>query len=195
VSDSDGLRHHAEIEAHRSAFELSNNAVSGITLLEVGCGTGRIGIHFSRMEIVRTYVGIDIIPEYLAYFRRQAPHLDIRNKSFFALTAEDHFDVLCVPFTTLHMFDFNAQEVLIRKALTLHADVACFDVLLPDWAGINRRFRNVINHREYTKRFYAMPMHEYEGLAQALGTKIKTILYQKEGESGPVQHALITFYR
>jgi hypothetical protein len=40
-----------------------------------------------------------------------------------------------------------------------------------------------------------MPMHEYEGLAQALGTKIKTILYQKEGESGPVQHALITFYR
>jgi SAM-dependent methyltransferase len=94
-------------------------------LLEVGCGTGRLGIHL----IERTrYTGIDFHEPYLSAFQRKLEEARIslepkqlQEISFFDLQG-DGFDVILFPWSVISDFtEDGEQTAVLKKACTLLA--------------------------------------------------------------------------
>jgi 2-polyprenyl-3-methyl-5-hydroxy-6-metoxy-1,4-benzoquinol methylase len=62
------------------------------SVLDAGCGTGRVAIELARHGIV--VVGVDVDPSMLAEARRRAPELDWRQADLTELALDRHFDVV-----------------------------------------------------------------------------------------------------
>lgn len=92
-------------------------------LLEVGCGTGRLGIHLIKSS---NYIGIDSYETYLNYFKNRLKEKNIPFKekqlqlvSFFDYS-DKSFDVILFPWSVIG--DFNSKEKqmeALRKAKSL----------------------------------------------------------------------------
>ena len=83
-------------------------------LLEVGCGTGRLGVHLVTMS---NYVGIDFYEIYLDYFkeklkRKSVPFTEdqLQNISFLEYEGKD-FDVLLFPWSVMGDFTKEGEQV------------------------------------------------------------------------------------
>ena len=92
-------------------------------LLEVGCGTGRLGIHL--LERTR-YTGIDFHEPYLADFQQQLEEAGIsfepgqvQNNSFFDVQDEG-FDVILFPWSVIGDFTKDGEQAAaLKKAYTM----------------------------------------------------------------------------
>jgi len=94
-------------------------------LLEVGCGTGRLGMHL----IERTrYIGIDFHEPYLSAFRQKLEEArislepkQIQKISFFDFQ-DDGFDVVLFPWSVISDFtEDGEQTAVLKKACTMLA--------------------------------------------------------------------------
>lgn len=197
----DALWHQEELAAYAQVIsDACNRHIRNITLLEVGCGTGRIGPYLAKISGVAHYEGIDVVDDYLAYFKQHSPSLRLFKQNIFHLEEDEAFDVILLPFTTLHLFSFELQEALITKLLTKHTSTACFDVMLPDWGGILERFTwkqpIVVEGVTALKESYALARKDYQALAEKLQVTLTEKLYTIRNTDGKfVTHALLTFHR
>ena len=119
-------------------------AKEGTAVLELGCGTGRIGI--SLIELGIQYTGMDILEKMLQQFhtkvdwQRFKPRLvqgDIRSFKF-----DSDFDVILLPYNTfMHMLDNDqARECLNHVKLNLKEDgLFLLDVFNPDLGFLSRQ--------------------------------------------------------
>ncbi len=98
-------------------------------LLEVGSGLGDMAEHL--YEMVASYQGIDTNPHFIQEARKRFPHLSFSEQNFFLLPMECKYDVVCVPYTLINLFNFARQEVFIRKALK-HGKLVLINTILPD---------------------------------------------------------------
>lgn len=193
--------HHEELQAYQNVItHVHTKQRKSVRILEVGCGTGRIGPYLAELTHVEHYTGIDVVPEYLEYFKRHTPTLTLCNQDIFKLEEECRFDIVLLPFTTLHLFVFPLQEALIAKLLRNHTKTACFDVMLPDWGGITERFtwKQTIQVGDFitTKESYALVRSDYYRLAEKLGTSLKEHEYYIRNTDGTlIRHAVLTFFR
>jgi SAM-dependent methyltransferase len=62
------------------------------TVLDAGCGTGRVAIELARLGI--DVVGVDLDPSMIAEARRRAPQLDWRQADLASLALQRSFDVV-----------------------------------------------------------------------------------------------------
>ena len=94
-------------------------------ILEVGCGTGRLGIHLIKYP---DYVGIDSYKTYLEYFKKRLNRKNIpfaeeqlQNVSFFNYNGKD-FDVVLFPWTVIGDFTKKQQAKALVKAKNMLLD-------------------------------------------------------------------------
>lgn len=135
----------AEVVAFHNAFQLfaETKKLTRLSVLEVGCNYGRVSERLANHPLVSDFLGIDIHPACEAMFKENhkgSPNMRFLLMNFFAFTEDDAlFDVIVVPFTTFHLFDFQHQKQFIEKSQTL-AQCVILD-LLPNrtermiWAG------------------------------------------------------------
>lgn len=193
--------HYEELAAYQHVLRLAYEKRSrDLKILEVGCGTGRIGPYLAALNHVCTYSGIDVVQEYLDYFKQHSPALTLCNQDIFKLEEDCRFDVILLPFTTLHLFTFPLQEVLITKLLRNHTSHACFDVMLPDWGGHTSRFtwEQTIQIDTFVahKKSYALARKDYHTLAEKLGVRVQEHDYHIRSTDGRrIRHTLLTFWR
>jgi SAM-dependent methyltransferase len=62
------------------------------SVLDAGCGTGRVGIELARRGV--RVVGVDADPDMIAAARSKAPELDWRHVDLSALECDERFDVV-----------------------------------------------------------------------------------------------------
>lgn len=115
-------------------FELFQKEGRPISVLEIGCGDGRVGGFLAELPFVSTYLGIDTNPSNLGVFRAKHPNVEVKQESFFSLDPTLKFDFICAPYMLLPLFTFLRQEVFLLKAiqhcLTKRSMVA-LDTLVP----------------------------------------------------------------
>lgn len=88
----------------------------GMSLLDLGCGSGRLAHALSRRVRI-DYLGLDVIPELLAYARTRCPP-DYRFQLNRALTlpvSDESFDVLCA-FSVLTHLLHQESFLYLREA-------------------------------------------------------------------------------
>ena len=66
--------HWQEMGIKLSKFVQSQGVKSGIDLLDFGCGSGRLAYALAKDVELKSYVGIDIIPEFLKYAGEKCPN-------------------------------------------------------------------------------------------------------------------------
>lgn len=68
----------------------------GMRLIDIGCGSGRLAVPLSR-RLTIDYLGTDVVPELLAYARRQVPgHFRFEQVDGLSIPAEDaSADMVC----------------------------------------------------------------------------------------------------
>ena len=91
-------------------------------LLEVGCGTGRLGKHF--IEENYEYLGIDTNEEYLEAFKSSSgKEPNIEQLDFLDLAEDGQtFEVILFPWTVIGDFSRAHQEEALKKASRLLSD-------------------------------------------------------------------------
>ena len=65
--------HWQEMGIKLSKFVQSQGVKSGMDLLDFGCGSGRLAYALAKDVQLKSYVGIDIIPEFLRYAEEKCP--------------------------------------------------------------------------------------------------------------------------
>ncbi|EKD23950.1 MAG: hypothetical protein ACD_81C00138G0004 [uncultured bacterium] len=89
------------------------------SILEVGCGTGRIGKHLIS---VYKYIGIEQHQPYLIFFKNYLANNGIKNVedmviySAFENYQGNNFDVIIFPWTVIGEFSKEAQLTTIKRA-------------------------------------------------------------------------------
>jgi SAM-dependent methyltransferase len=91
---------------------------SGDSVLEIGCGTGRIGKH----PINEKYVGLETNQDYANFFVEKIEEKykdNIKNIDFLDFKSDQLFDVILLPWTVLWDFSSEEQKEVIKKSLEL----------------------------------------------------------------------------
>ena len=84
------------------------------TVLDAGCGTGRVAIELARRGIPT--VGIDVDPEMLGTARAKAPELDWRQGDLATVDlAEESFDVVVMAGNVLIFVEPGTEAAVVRN--------------------------------------------------------------------------------
>ncbi len=173
-------------------YRISHNGP--ISLLEVGSGLGDIGQHLEG--IVDTYTGIDTNSSFVSYAKTRFPKLSFHLQNFFLLSMTNIYDIVCVPYTLINLFDFQRQEVLIRKAVT-HANLVLIDTILPDTHGIHENVTRVLDESEFCGEFggivHFMCEKQLEEIAQSLGVSYLATNFDIPTSFGTFRHSILAF--
>ena len=85
----------------------------GVSVLDAGCGTGRVGIELARRGFGVT--GTDRDPEMLATARRLAPGIDWIEADLASLDLSRTFDAIVMAGNVLLFVDPGTQPVVLRR--------------------------------------------------------------------------------
>jgi SAM-dependent methyltransferase len=91
---------------------------SGDYVLEIGCGTGRIGKHL----INEKYVGLETNQDYANFFIEKIDEKyknNINNIDFLDFKSDQLFDVILFPWSVFWDFTSEEQKEIIKKSLEL----------------------------------------------------------------------------
>ena len=93
-------------------------------ILEVGCGTGRIGKHLISESF--DYTGIDTNQEYLDHFNKsldKSLSYHVENINFLEMP-EKQFDIILFPWSVIGDFSKYEQEAVLNKSIKSWRDKA-----------------------------------------------------------------------
>jgi 2-polyprenyl-3-methyl-5-hydroxy-6-metoxy-1,4-benzoquinol methylase len=130
-------------ERHELTFEKCGE-VSGASVLDLGCGTGRYSVEFAKRGAARV-MGIDFAPSMVAFSQRMAREMGVADRCEFVcgdvltLSLSQTFDIVAA----LGLFDYLSEPVSVVKrisSLTSRAFVASFPSHGFLW-GLQRRIR------------------------------------------------------
>lgn len=109
--------------------------LNGLSVLEVGCGFGDLGVYLRTEYPSVRYAGIDISPRMVEEARRCHPDLDFRCGNALNLNEEERFDVvLAQGIFYLLREDAEAQaQALIRKMFVIATKSVAFSAI-SSWA-------------------------------------------------------------
>lgn len=107
-------------------------AEPAMSLLDVGCGTGRHGQEFQQLGF--DYVGVDLSPEMLTQARKRLPSTTLVESDIRSLSLENRFDaVVCLNATIGYML---TREDLVAALRNLSRHVKPGGILLVEpWAA------------------------------------------------------------
>lgn len=108
-----GSRYPIDLQNFKKVFGGRNK------ILEVGCGTGRIGQHLISESF--NYTGIDTNQEYLDCFNKsldKSLSYRIENINFLEVQKEQ-FDIILFPWTVIGDFSKYKQEVVLNKSIKM----------------------------------------------------------------------------
>lgn len=88
-------------------------SLGGRTVLDAGCGTGRVGIELARRGFEVT--GVDLDAEMLATARRKAPDLDWRLADLATLSLGSHFDRILLAGNVLIFLAPNTEGSVLER--------------------------------------------------------------------------------
>jgi SAM-dependent methyltransferase len=91
---------------------------NGDSVLEIGCGTGRIGKHL----INEKYVGLETNQDYANFFIEKIKEKykdNIKNIDFLDFKSDKLFDVILFPWSVFWDFSSEEQKEVIKKSLEL----------------------------------------------------------------------------
>lgn len=120
--DSEAIWHDVECGSYAADLELwdSMAAEAGGTVLDLGCGTGRVSLHLARRG--HQVLGLDIDPELIATLERRGAGLPLR-----ALVAdardfrlEEPVDLALAPMQTVQLLDDSAQRIACLRQVAAH---------------------------------------------------------------------------
>lgn len=92
-------------------------SLSPATVLDAGCGTGRIAIELARRGV--DVVGVDLDPTMLAVARDKAPELDWREGDLALFDLDRQFDVVVAAGNVL-IFLTPGSEALVTERMAAH---------------------------------------------------------------------------
>jgi SAM-dependent methyltransferase len=124
-------------ERHRLTFEHCGD-LSGKTVLDIGCGTGRYGIECIKKGAIRV-VGIDFAQSMIDFSRRIAKQMKVDDKceficdDFLTHQFEGRFDIILA----LGFFDYIKDAELIFKKIAMlnpHRFIASFPRFTSIWS-------------------------------------------------------------
>jgi SAM-dependent methyltransferase len=128
------------------------------TILDVGCGNGRLALLLDQERPGSTYVGVDAIPELIADARAEASQLPRTEVTFRVVDVTRHNwtkDLPCVPFDCAvvlavlhHIPDFNLRGKVLRGVANVLKPEGC--AILSTWRFLahQRMRRKVVDWGE-----------------------------------------------
>ena len=108
-----GIKNPSDIEQFKKFISCQKK------VLEVGCGTGRIG---NVLIPLCQYVGVERSKKYLNVFKERLGKIkgvDLRNVSFYDFGDEEKFDVVIFPWTIIGDFNEEEQKKIFHKVYGL----------------------------------------------------------------------------
>jgi SAM-dependent methyltransferase len=119
MRDSTVIWHEVECEGYAADLALWEELAKG-SVLDLGCGTGRVALHLARRDHVVT--GLDIEPALVATLDGRARELPadavIGDARDFELGVE--FDLVLAPMQLLQLFADSEERVLSLRCVTAH---------------------------------------------------------------------------
>ena len=111
----EGLEALTDKAKRNQSLELIEKAIRGDTVLEVGCGYGRLAIPLGKKEY--TVVGVDVNQRYVEEAKKRSEDLDvnIHCKNIFQFNPQQKFDNVLSMWNTLMHFDQNQLVSLFNK--------------------------------------------------------------------------------
>lgn len=102
----------AGLDVHGEAAFIADLAPGSV--LDAGCGTGRVAIELARRGI--SAVGVDVDPEMLSAARAKAPELDWRQADLATVNlAEGSFDVVVMAGNVLIFVEPGTEAAVVRN--------------------------------------------------------------------------------
>lgn len=166
-------------ERYAITFEQSE-PLTGKTVLDVGCGSGRYAVEFARRGAARV-VGIDYAPGMLAlaaeYARKNgvADRCEFRHGDFSALPLDEKFDVAIA----IGVFDYQSKPVEFMRRMAAQ----CRGRVIASFPGRSlvrmplRKFRYWLG--DCPVLFYRE--HEVREIGEKAGLKVQIIPIQSSG--------------
>lgn len=124
----DALQYDARYESRAAAgenvhgevdFLLSLMPTSAFSLLDAGCGTGRITIEAARRGA--NVVGVDIDPRMLTVAREKAPHLAWHLGDLATIALEQIFDLIALPGNVMVCLTPGSEAAVLAHLVTFLA--------------------------------------------------------------------------
>lgn len=113
---------------------LSEKLGRSVSVLEIGVGTGRVGVFISGLPWVSSYLGIDSESTSIKRCKKKHPHLAVKKANFILIEPSERWDVIVVPYTMFPGIQENRQEIMFLKMLH-HGRMILVDTILPDAHG------------------------------------------------------------
>jgi SAM-dependent methyltransferase len=162
------------------------------SVLELGCGTGRIGLHLLSSTFAE-YYGLDASESFLETFRRKLPAKgkipNLLNSSFTDFDLGGlRFDAILLPFNALHhVYDVEQWKGLtscVKKHL-MPGGWFCIDVFQPDPSRLFKRKSDDWSSLYQFETQHLGPLDLFESTRYDALTQINTVrwcLRKKDGE-------------
>lgn len=113
-------------------FELYQRLGRKITVLEVGVGTGRLGVFLALLPWVESYLGVEVEEDAFLLCKARHSWLPVELVNFRVFPVERTFDAVFLPYTILQGVEARFQQVNFLKALRQSNYLTLVDVMLPD---------------------------------------------------------------
>lgn len=165
------LIHFFDIDLLNFSSVVSKN-ISGKEILDVGCGTGRIGSWIKQFSPSILY-GIDISPDMLSIAKEQNIYTSLFNVDIITFSENKSFDLIFSSFVTCHIKNIDTfyQKISI---LTKNGGFYCLIDYHPFFLfnGIPSHFRNEENNEEYAIENYIHTLSDHFNYSQKNNLKL-----------------------
>lgn len=137
---SDLYEHLLERSSYDIDFYISQGAIAGNRVLELACGTGRVGIPLARTGFDVT--GIDISADMLAIYknkldkemRRVKKRIRLIEGDITKIQLEEEFDLIILPATTICLFD---EKMILEIFRFVKEHLSENGRFVFDWMNVN----------------------------------------------------------
>lgn len=154
---------HWEAEARRRGFWDQENpelvalldSLTFRSILEIGCGFGRVGAMIARRYPHARYTGIDVSPDLIAGARKRLPKAELMVGDIASMDLEGRWDVVLAVSTLGHILPRDIERVLDRMDRW-----ARFHVIHIDWdePGAQTEFQFGHDYRALHGEWSEVPM-------------------------------------
>jgi len=122
---------------------------SGLSVLDVGCGTGALHAYLRNAKIEHKYTGIEVVPEMVASAKLKFPDIEIAQSHFLEWDCSGQFDI-CVLSGVFNLFEETADWKDLILAFIKKMYALC---------RIGSSFNFLTSHADYRspELFYADP--------------------------------------
>ena len=101
------------VDVHGEATFVASLEPAPRTVLDAGCGTGRVAIELARRGV--DVVGVDVNPDMLATARRLAPELDWHQADLATLDLGRTFDVVVMAGNVVHFVRPGTEAAVVGR--------------------------------------------------------------------------------